>query len=129
MDLLFTKAVRPGKLKSPELALRAKQKLPLLQVLYTSGYTQNAIVHAGRLDEGVELIAKPFTRERLAHKIRAVLELRRSFLHAPVGPAHKSSGTPKQSQHANPPVYSILIVEDEVLIRITLREILEDLCR
>ena len=127
IDLLFTDVVMPGKLKSPELALRAKQKLPSLQVLYTSGYTQNAIVHAGRLDEGVELIAKPFTRERLAHKIRAVLELRRSSLHAPVGPAHKSSGTPKKSQHANPAVYSILIVEDEVLIRITLREMLEDL--
>ncbi|WP_170005163.1 hypothetical protein [Pseudopontixanthobacter vadosimaris] len=48
----------------------------MLQVLFTSGYTQNAIVHAGRLDEGVRLIAKPFTRERLAQKIGAVLALR-----------------------------------------------------
>jgi CheY-like chemotaxis protein len=56
-----------------------------------------------------------------------VLELRRSFLHAPVGPAHKSSGTSKHSQQATPPGYSILIVEDEALIRITLREMLEDL--
>lgn len=77
IDLLFTDVVMPGELRSPELARRAKQKLPELQVLFTSGYTQNAIVHAGRLDEGVEMIAKPFTRERLANKIRAVLDLRK----------------------------------------------------
>lgn len=78
IDLLFTDVVMPGELRSPELARRAKQKLPALQVLFTSGYTQNAIVHAGRLDDGVEMIAKPFTRERLANKIRAVLDLRKN---------------------------------------------------
>ncbi len=77
IDLLFTDVVMPGELRSPELARRAKQKLPALEVLFTSGYTQNAIVHAGRLDDGVEMIAKPFTRERLANKIRAVLDLRK----------------------------------------------------
>ena len=76
IDLLFTDVVMPGELKSPELARRAKQRLPAIQVLFTSGYTQNAIFHAGRLDEDVELIAKPFTREALAQKIRNVLDLR-----------------------------------------------------
>jgi PAS domain S-box-containing protein len=76
IDLLFTDVVMPGELKSPELARRAKQRLPAIQVLFTSGYTQNAIFHAGRLDEGVELIAKPFTREALAQKIHNVLDLR-----------------------------------------------------
>jgi CheY-like chemotaxis protein len=47
--------------------------LPWLKVLFTSGYTQNAIVHGGRLDPGVELLSKPYSREQLAHKIRHVL--------------------------------------------------------
>lgn len=91
IDLLFTDVVMPGELKSPELARRAKQKLPSIQVLFTSGYTQNAIVHAGRLDEGVELIAKPFTREGLAHKIRNVLDLGRSPASTPAPSALISS--------------------------------------
>lgn len=91
IDLLFTDVVMPGELKSPELARRAKQRLPAIQVLFTSGYTQNAIVHAGRLDEGVELIAKPFTREALAQKIRNVLDLRSLPASAP------AFGEPKTS--------------------------------
>ena len=45
----------PGPLRSPELARKAKERLPSLAVLFTSGYTENAIVHGGRLDEGIEL--------------------------------------------------------------------------
>jgi CheY-like chemotaxis protein len=73
IDLLFTDVVMPGTLKSPELARRARELLPNLVVLFTSGYTENAIVHGGRLDAGVELLPKPYTREALAHKIRRVL--------------------------------------------------------
>lgn len=74
IDLLFTDVVMPGPLKSPELARRARELLPKLVVLFTSGYTENAIVHGGRLDADVELLPKPYTRESLAHKIRRVLE-------------------------------------------------------
>ena len=74
IDLLFTDVVMPGPLKSPELARRARELLPKLVVLFTSGYTENAIVHGGRLDAGVELLPKPYMRESLAHKIRRVLE-------------------------------------------------------
>lgn len=64
----------PGPLRSPELARQALLLLlPDLAVLFTSGYTQNAIVHGRRLDAGVELPGKPYTREALAHKIRQVL--------------------------------------------------------
>jgi signal transduction histidine kinase/DNA-binding response OmpR family regulator len=73
IDLLFTDVVMPGPLRSPELAKRAKQLFPDIAVLFTSGYTQNAIVHGGRLDPGVELISKPYRREDLARKIRHLL--------------------------------------------------------
>ena len=54
----------PGTMKSTELARLARARLPRLAVLFTSGYTQNAIVHGGRLDEGVELLAKPYSSRR-----------------------------------------------------------------
>ncbi|WP_460826483.1 hybrid sensor histidine kinase/response regulator, partial [Massilia terrae] len=88
-DLLFTDVVMPGPVRSPELARKAKQLLPKIEVLYTSGYTQNAIVHDGRLDPGVELISKPYRREDLARKIRTMLDRRRGApaLEAPDVPA------------------------------------------
>jgi CheY-like chemotaxis protein len=73
IDLLFTDVVMPGALKSPELARRARERLPGIAVLFTSGYTENAIVHGGRLDDGVELLPKPYSRDALARKIRQVL--------------------------------------------------------
>jgi CheY-like chemotaxis protein len=76
IDLLFTDVVMPGALRSPELARKARERLPGIAVLFTSGYTENAIVHGGRLDPGVELLPKPYSREALAHKIRAVLAKR-----------------------------------------------------
>jgi CheY-like chemotaxis protein len=73
IDLLFTDVVMPGPLRSIELARRAKAQMPKLAVLFTSGSTENAVVHGGRLDAGVELLSKPYTREALANKVRSVL--------------------------------------------------------
>lgn len=73
IDVLFTDVMMPGKLRSRELARKAKQRLPSLAVLFTSGYTENSIVHGGRLDDGVELLSKPYTREALARRIRHVI--------------------------------------------------------
>ncbi len=73
IDLLFTDVVMPGPIRSPDLARHAKQLIPGISVLFTSGYTQNAIVHGGRLDPGVELISKPYRREDLARKMRYML--------------------------------------------------------
>ncbi|CAG9269546.1 PAS domain S-box protein [Paraburkholderia caribensis] len=73
IDLLFTDVVMPGTLKSPDMARSAVQLQPHLRVLFTSGYTQNAIVHGGRLDPGVELLSKPYSRKELAYKVRQVL--------------------------------------------------------
>ncbi|MRG57970.1 GAF domain-containing protein [Phyllobacterium sp. SYP-B3895] len=77
IDVLFTDVVMPGPLGSPELARQARQRQPQIAVLFTSGYTENAIVHGGRLDPGVELLSKPYQREALARKIRHILALRR----------------------------------------------------
>ena len=73
IDLLFTDVVMPGTLRSPELARMARARLPNIAVLFTSGYTEDAIVHGGRLDADVELLPKPYTREALAYRIRSVL--------------------------------------------------------
>ena len=75
IDLLFTDVVMPGTMKSTELARKAQERIPGIRVLFTSGYTENAIVHGGRLDAGVELISKPYTREELAHRIRRTFSM------------------------------------------------------
>jgi len=77
LDLLFTDIVMPG-LSGRELAEAARRSHPALKVLYTSGYARNAIVHGGRLDPGVEMIAKPFTYQELAEKIADVLDTGRT---------------------------------------------------
>jgi len=74
VDLLFTDVVMPGDLDGRQLAAQAVRLRPLLKVLFTTGYARNAIVHHGRLDPGVELIAKPFSLQALGAKIRRVLE-------------------------------------------------------
>jgi len=71
--LLFTDVVMPV-MSGRELADAAKATYPDLQILFTTGYARNAIVHAGRLDAGVELLTKPFTHEALSSKVREVLD-------------------------------------------------------
>jgi CheY-like chemotaxis protein len=74
VDLLFTDVVMPGGMNGRQLADEARRRLPGLKVLFTTGYTRNAIVHHGRLDPGVEMIGKPYMFEELAARIRAVLD-------------------------------------------------------
>ena len=74
IDLLFTDVVLAGPLNGRKVADEALKQRPDLKVLFTTGYTRNAIVHHGRLDEGVDLITKPFTAKDLAAKVRRVLE-------------------------------------------------------
>jgi len=73
IDLLFTDVIMPGGMNGRELAEQAIKRKPDMKVLYTSGYTENAIIHHGRLDAGVLLLAKPYRRSDLATLIRAAL--------------------------------------------------------
>ncbi|MEX2642881.1 MAG: ATP-binding protein, partial [Acetobacterales bacterium] len=72
-DLLFTDIVMPGGMSGRQLADAVQALRPGLPVLFTSGYTENAIVHHGRLDRGVHLLAKPYRHQELAEKMRLVL--------------------------------------------------------
>ena len=71
--LLFTDVVMP-EVNGRKLADEARRRRPDLKVLFTTGYTRNAVVHNGVLDPGVDLIGKPFTLEELAGKVRQVLD-------------------------------------------------------
>jgi CheY-like chemotaxis protein len=73
VDLLFTDVIIPGGMNGRQLATEAVKRRPGLKVLYTSGYTENAIVHHGRLDAGVLLLPKPYLSSDLARMIRIAL--------------------------------------------------------
>jgi len=130
IDMLFTDVVMPGPLRSTELARKARERLPAIAVLFTSGYTDNAIVHSGRLDEGIELLSKPYTHEALARKVRYVLQAQNP----------QAAEIAEAEQHLleiDPPVtpdgadsfvtqtrLRILLVEDDELIRVSTAELL-----
>ena len=73
-DLLFTDIILPGGMNGRQLSERMAARVRPLKVLYTSGYTEDAIVHHGRLDPGVALLNKPYRKVDLARKLRAVLD-------------------------------------------------------
>ena len=73
IDLLFTDVMIPGPVNGRQLAIEAVGRRPLLKVLYTSGYADNALVQQGRLEAGVLLLAKPYRKVELAKMIRAAL--------------------------------------------------------
>jgi signal transduction histidine kinase len=74
IDLLFTDVVMPGGMNGRQLADEAMRRKPGLKVLFTTGYTRNAIVHHGRLDAGVHMIGKPFSFNDLSTKVRTLLD-------------------------------------------------------
>ncbi|MEI7607037.1 MAG: response regulator [Rhodospirillaceae bacterium] len=110
VDLLFTDVVMPGALNGRALAERARAIVPGLPVLYTSGYTENAIIHHGRLDEGVTLLSKPYRLSQLARAVRSVL-----------GPSPAVATEPA----AAPAPVGGLLVEDEEMVRTALTSLLE----
>jgi CheY-like chemotaxis protein len=73
IDLLFTDVIMPGAMNGRQLANELQRRKPELKVLFTSGYTENAIIHHGRLDTGVLLLAKPYRKSDMAAMIRKAL--------------------------------------------------------
>jgi two-component system, cell cycle sensor histidine kinase and response regulator CckA len=73
IDLLFTDVVMPH-MSGKELADRVQSLYPHTRILFTSAYTESAIVHQGVLNKGVALLQKPFTPSALARKLREVLD-------------------------------------------------------
>jgi PAS domain S-box-containing protein len=74
VDLLFTDVIMPGPMNGRQLVDEALKRQPSLKTLFTSGYTENAIVHHGRLDSGVLLLAKPYRKSDLARMMRMALD-------------------------------------------------------
>jgi signal transduction histidine kinase/DNA-binding response OmpR family regulator len=134
IDLLFTDVVMPGTIKTRELARRAQELHPAIAVLYTSGYTQNAIVHNGRLDEDVHLLSKPYRRDELARKLRGLLGAAKTqaapvvdtLAPQPALPSKARTMDSSMDTSTNAP-RKVLVVEDVSLIRMTTMDMLEDL--
>jgi PAS domain S-box-containing protein len=73
VTLLLTDVSLPGGINGRQLAERAQRMRPNLKVLYMSGYTEEALIHQGRLDPGIRLLQKPFHNDDLATQVRAAL--------------------------------------------------------
>jgi signal transduction histidine kinase/DNA-binding response OmpR family regulator len=120
IDLMFTDVVMPGPINTRDFARRAQELRPGLKVLYTSGYTQNAIVHNGRLDEDAFLLSKPYRKDELARKLRSLLD--------GTPPAAKSPPLVQTMTAAdgNTVRRKVLVVEDVGLIRMTTVDMVQE---
>jgi CheY-like chemotaxis protein len=108
----------PGGMTTGELTARARALQPRIAVLFTSGYTENAAIHNGQLDPDVHLLSKPYRREELARKLRAVLA--RAAGSGQDGPQRRGDG-------AAPPRLRVLLVEDDAIVRATTVDMLAEL--
>jgi PAS domain S-box-containing protein len=75
LDMLVTDVVMPG-MNGMEVASHVRQRFASVRVLYVSGYTEDAVVHHGILEEGVQLLQKPFTATDLLQRVRNLLDPR-----------------------------------------------------
>jgi signal transduction histidine kinase/DNA-binding response OmpR family regulator len=123
IDLIFTDVVMPGPINTREFGRRTIEMRPSTAVLYTSGYTQNAIVHNGALDGDVYLLSKPYGRDELARKIRFMLSADRKQQKQRVA-APMTSNAPSKPPDGK---RRVLVVEDIALIRMTTVDMLESL--
>ena len=112
-----------------ELAKQAKVLHPDIEVLFTSGYTENAIVHGGRLDAGVQLLSKPYSREDLARRLRQLLNNRQQRLAVRVStrptPKAVPAAAPAKKPQAEARRLRVLLVEDDEDVRSSACELMD----
>ncbi|MHA6289536.1 hybrid sensor histidine kinase/response regulator [Maricaulis sp. CAU 1757] len=132
IDLLFTDVVMPGRMKSTELAKLA-QANGHTRVLYASGYSDDAIVHDGRLDPGVNLLSKPYEQDELARKVREILDSGPAARPAPdAAPAEGGStqSAPPTPADRNGPQglqgLKVMVCEDDAIIALNIEYALQD---
>lgn len=127
IDLLFTDVVMPGKMNGHELAQHVQGLRPDLPVLFTSGFVQDAVLHDGRLIDGLQLIDKPYTHVELAQKVRQVLGGEGIPLpDAPDATAAPEQPTPEDEAEVDRDGLRVLLCEDDAIIRMDLAEALRE---
>ncbi len=119
-DLLFTDIVLPGGMDGTVLAKGARKLCPALAILYTTGYTGNALVHGGALDRDAAVIAKPFDKRKLARMVREALD-RDGGRTAPSRPV--AARAPNSALEAE--VGVVLVVDDDAAVRDATAALLE----
>jgi len=124
VHLMFTDVVMPGAIKVREFVERARTVNPRLAVLYTSGYTENAILHNGRLDHDVSLLSKPYRRDELALRIRAALDRVEAEPPMPASAPDRSAPESSGTAGSGGKRWTILVVEDDDLVRMGTVEML-----
>ncbi len=115
IDLLFTDVVMPGPLDGRDLARRARDRLPHIAVLFTSGYAEDIMLIESRLATEVKLLPKPYTREAMANQIRRALaasKRKRSGASAPAAPPPPAPETSIPSGRL-----ALLVLEDDDPVR------------
>ena len=134
IDLLFTDVIMPGPVPSTEMVRQAQELMPQLKILFTSGFTRDAIVHRDRLQAGVNLLSKPYAREELARKLRQLL------VDDPLAPTafpldeplpieddlQSSPATPTRGATSAPQPRRVLLVEDSEEVRETTIEFINE---
>ncbi|MEO8936591.1 MAG: response regulator [Burkholderiaceae bacterium] len=131
IDLLFTDVIMPGPVPSTEMVRQAQLLLPQLRVLFTSGFTRDAIVHRDRLQAGVNLLSKPYAREELARKLRQMLDDTIDGMPRVLEVSQETPDVHLDDQPAATPAASqirlrVLLVEDSEEVRETTIEFIEE---
>ncbi|MBI1180317.1 MAG: PAS domain S-box protein [Alphaproteobacteria bacterium] len=113
VNVLFTDIVMPGPMNGRELSLAAEALMPGIAVLFTSGYTENAIIHNGQLDDGILLLSKPYNRQEMAIKLRMAIDQAARRTDGPPPRAGTGAARPR-----------VLLVEDDALLRASVAGVL-----
>jgi len=83
IDLVFSDVIMPGPVSSRDLESYVREKLPSAQILFTSGYAEGVLAHAGKVDAALNLLQKPYSIEQLGARIRHLLRHRAPYVPLP----------------------------------------------